>query len=211
MKNIFIFLCIVLFFSCQPKQVSETPVIAADTLAMQIDKYAGQEVTVEGKIVHVCPVDGSKMKLTSNRQIIKIIPSAPNGKFERHWNGKRIRVCGKVHEVRLSRAHLDSLYRAGSLLCHIDFSPCSDTAWVAAKHRQGKAAEIVAHYHSFFKYEMQRTGKDYISVVVLEAIKTEEVEITAEVILPDNATSESPHPTCSQCPLCGLCLLKKYA
>ena len=87
MKNIFIFLCIVLFFSCQPKQVSETPVIAADTLAMQIDKYAEQEVTVEGKIVHVCPVDGSKMKLTSNRQIIKIIPSAPNGKFERHWNG----------------------------------------------------------------------------------------------------------------------------
>ena len=38
MKNIFIFVCIVLFFSCQPKQVSIPPVIAADTLAMQIDK-----------------------------------------------------------------------------------------------------------------------------------------------------------------------------
>lgn len=211
MKNLFIFLCSILFFSCQSKPASVTKVIAADTLAMQIEKYAGQEVTVEGKIVHVCPVDGSKMKLTHNGQIIKIIPSAPNGKFERHWNGKRIRVQGKVHEVRLSRSYIDSLYQAGSLLCHIDFSPCNDTAWVAAKHRQGKAAGIVAHYHSFFIHEMQRTGKDYIPVIVLEAIKTEEVEITAELILPDNTTPESPLPDCSQCPLCGLCLLKKYA
>ena len=177
MKNIFIFLCIVLFFSCQPKQVSETPVIAADTLAMQIDKYAEQEVTVEGKIVHVCPVDGSKMKLTSNRQIIKIIPSAPNGKFERHWNGKRIRVRGKVHEVRLSRAHLDSLYGAGSLLCHIDFSPCSDTAWVAAKHRQGKAAEIVAHYHSFLNMRCSGQARIIYPLLSLKLSKRKKLKL----------------------------------
>lgn len=206
MKKFFIFLGSVLLLACQTKPVSVSKVIPADTLAMQIDKYVGQEVTVEGKIIHVCPVDGSKMKLTNNRQIIKIIPPTENGKFERYWNGKRVRVQGKVHEERLSRTHIDSLYQAGLLLCHIDFSPCSDTAWVAAKHRQGKATEIVNHYYSYFKHEMQRKGKDYISVVVLEAIKTEEVEITAELILPDNnRANEFP---CSQCPLCGLCMIK---
>lgn len=173
MKKLFILLGSMLLFACQPKPVSVTKVVTADTLAMQIDKYVGQEVTVEGKIVHVCPVDGSKMKLSNNRQIIKVIPPEGNGKFERYWNGRRIRVQGKVHEERLSSVHIDSLYRSGSLLCHIDFSPCNDTAWVATQHRQGKATQIVNHYYSFFKHEMKRTGKDYISVIVLEAIKTE--------------------------------------
>lgn len=208
MKKLFILLVGVLLFACQPKPVSVTKVIAADTLAMQIDKYAGQEVAVEGKILHVCPVDGSKMKLVNNRQIIKIIPPTRDGKFERHWTGKHIRVQGKVREERLSSAYIDSLYHAGSLLCHIDFSPCNDTAWVAAKHRQGKAMEIVEHYNKFFKYEMQRTGKDYISVVVLEAIKTEEIEVTAELILPRRTIPDNPAADCSQCPLCGLCLLR---
>ncbi|MCM1030705.1 MAG: hypothetical protein NC410_04565 [Oscillibacter sp.] len=208
MKNLFIFLSSILLFACQPKTVTIKKVVPADTLAMQIDKYVGQEVAVEGKIIHVCPVDGSKMKLTNNRQIIKIIPPAGKEKFERCWNGKRVRIVGKVYEERLSRAHIDSLYQAGSLLCHIDFSPCNDTAWVAAKHRQGKATEIVNHYHSYFKHEMQRKGKDYISVVVLEAIKTEEVEVTAELILPD--TPDKRIPDCSQCPLCGLCMLKNH-
>ncbi len=208
MNKLFILLGGMLLLACQPKSVSVTKVIAADTLAMQIEKYVGQEVTVEGKILHVCPVDGSKMKLVDNRQIIKIIPPTQDGKFERHWTGKRIRVQGKVHEERLSSARIDSLYQAGSLLCHIDFSPCNDTAWVTAQHRKGKATEIVNHYNKFFKYEMQRTGKDYISVVVLEAIKTEEIEITAELVPPHRTIPENPAADCSQCPLCGLCLLR---
>lgn len=204
MKNIFIFLYGLLFLSCQSGPVSNIPVIPADSLANHISQYIGKEVILEGKIIHVCPVDGSKMKFSgTNRQIVKIVPFLPGQHFESQWNGKQVRIRGVVQEIRLSRSYVDSICQAGTLLCHIDFSPCSDTAWVAAKHRQGKAEESVRHYHEFLIHEMQRTGKEYISVILLQAIQTEELQVITENIQTSHTLPDSHN--CSHCPLCGLC------
>lgn len=70
MKQILIIPSIFLILSCQSYSVSERPLIAADTLAIQTNQYAGKEITLEGKIIHVCPVDGSKMKLSGNKHQI---------------------------------------------------------------------------------------------------------------------------------------------
>lgn len=49
--------------------------VTADSLIANIDKYENTKVEIEGVIIHICGVDGKKMKLrTENGSIIKIVP-----------------------------------------------------------------------------------------------------------------------------------------
>ncbi len=44
----------------------------------------------DNEIIHVCPVEGQKMKLlTDHQHILKIISSVPGKRFNRNWNSKR--------------------------------------------------------------------------------------------------------------------------
>lgn len=208
MKNIILFLCGLIVMACKTGSVSEIPVIPADSVAQYIGKYTGKKVAVEGKIIHVCPVRGQKMKLLgANRQVIKIIPPDPRGKLDFSWNGKQVRVEGTVSEIRLPRSYVDSIEKAGALLCHIDHTPCIDTAWVASKHRQGVAAQISQKNVISLRQEMQHTGHNYVSVILLTADRVKETEIVTE----KTADAGDLPSACQGCPLCGLCMKTKDA
>lgn len=211
MKNFILMLfCSSVLIACQSRNTIQPPLIAADSLAGSIEVFSGKQVTLEGKIVHVCPVDQSKMKLLGTRhQVIKIVPLTKKDKFDPSWNGKQVRVQGTVSEIRFPRSYVDSIKQAGALLCHIDFTPCSDTAWVAAKHRQGVAEKITENYNTYLNDRMQKTGKDYISVVILTATKVEETEIKTEKIQTAQDKPDSDCTTCNGCPFCGLCFPKR--
>ncbi len=71
----------------------------------------------DNEIIHVCPVEGQKMKLlTDHQHILKIIPSVPGKRFNRNWNSKKIRISGTIQETRLSASYINSIERTGTLL-----------------------------------------------------------------------------------------------
>lgn len=200
---IFIVICFLLV-ACKTSSVkNETPLITADSLTANIENFINRQVAVEGKIIHVCPVDGKKMKLLCDGGVIlKIVSDHPGEQFEHSWNGKRIKVTGNVLETRLPRSYVDSIHNSRTLLCHIDHTPCSDTAWVSRKAQNGQTDQIVEETNDQLKKVMEKTGKEYISVVTLVANKVEEIEIVTE-----GEVKTATPIACNNCPNCGICLL----
>lgn len=211
MKIIVFVLLLALLSACKNNPASnDVPLVTADSLANNLAQFTGKKIALEGKVIHVCPVQGQKMKLLcSNKMIVKILPDEAGKTFDRSWNGKRIKVQGTVREIRLPKSYVDSIEAAGVLLCHIDHTPCLDTAWIAAKHRQGVAEQIVKKDAGELNNEMQNTGKDYISVITLVADKIDEIEIVTEQIeTAQNNQPDNNQNGCVGCPLCGLCFAK---
>lgn len=210
MKNIVFILCGILFLSCRSQSNTDMPpLITADSLATHITQFSGKKVTVEGKIIHVCPVDGKKMKLSGrNRQIVKIILSDSLARFEHSLTGKTLQISGTVSETRISRAYIDSIEAAGLLLCHIDHNPCNDSVWIANMHKQGKAEQNLQRTVTNLRQIMTTQGGDYVSVIVLVADKIKEIKIENEKIQTSRQRNNPPYSFCQGCPLCGLCLRK---
>ncbi len=210
MKNIVFILCGILFLSCRSQSNTDMPpLITADSLATHITQFSGKKVTVEGKIIHVCPVDGKKMKLSGrNRQIVKIILSDSSARFEHSLTGKTLQISGTVSETRISRAYIDSIEDAGLLLCHIDHNPCNDSVWIANMHKQGKAEQNLQRTVTNLRQIMTTQGRDYVSVIVLVADKIKEIKIENEKIQTSRQRNNPPYSFCQGCPLCGLCLRK---
>ncbi len=210
MKNIVFILCGILFLSCRSQSNTDMPpLITADSLATHITQFSGKKVTVEGKIIHVCPVDGKKMKLSGrNRQIVKIILPDSSARFEHSLTGKTLQISGTVSETRISRAYIDSIEAAGLLLCHIDHNPCNDSVWIANMHKQGKAEQNLQRTVTNLRQIMTTQGRDYVSVIVLVADKIKEIKIENEKIQTSQQRNNPPYSFCQGCPLCGLCLRK---
>ena len=140
-------------------------IVSADSLIVDIDKYARQKVKTEGLISHVCSYNGKKMKLKSdNGEVIVIIPH-DNSSFDHSLNGKRISVYGLVKEERLSKSYIDERERLKSLLCHVDQRPCKDTDWVKSKIESGVAESISKKDIETLRQKMEKQGKGYVSIV----------------------------------------------
>lgn len=207
MKIIIFISLFCLLYSCKSGTNSTgTPFVSADSLKTNIENFDNKVIVTEGTIIHVCPVDGRKMKLQgTDGNIIKIILANASDKFDRELNGEKVRIEGIAREDRLPHSYVDSLETAGALLCHIDNTPCNDTAWVANKHRQGVAEEIAQTDISRLRAEMEQTGKDYISVVVIIAQKVEKLKIVTEKIETSQNTAIKKSKNCGNCAFCGLC------
>ena len=193
--------------SCGNRSTRELQETHPDSLQNNTDLYTGQEIVLAGKVLHVCPVRGRKMKLQcSNGMIVKVSPSNPADFFERTWNGKKVRILGKVTENRISRNRVDSLETAGRLLCHIDHGECIDTAWISNMRRHGKAEESLKKAVENLRKTMENTGKEYVQVLTLTAVKVEEIEIITEESGEDLKTAcATKEGKCGLCALCGLC------
>lgn len=177
MKNFTFLICCLVFFSCRTTQEKQTiPIVTTDSLAHNLSLFEGKKISIEGKIIHVCPVEGRKMKLLGDgRQIVKIILPDLTEHFEDSWNGKRVKVTGTVREERVSSARIDSIEAAGTLLCHIDHTPCIDSVWISNMHRYGKAEEATRRSVAYLREILEKTGKNYVPVMVLVADKVEEI------------------------------------
>ena len=153
--------------------------VVADSLIVNIDKYRDTKVETEGVIVHVCGVDGGKMKLkTESGAIIKIVPNDSLSKFDASLYKKRIKVKGFVKEFRTEKNYIDKMEKEGTLLCHIDNTPCKDSAWVKRKIESGAAEKISKRDIAKLRKRMEQTEKSYVSVITIFAKKIEIIKET---------------------------------
>ena len=149
----------------------------ADVLVSQIDKYNQQIVQIEGTIIHVCGVDQKKMKLkTADGNIIKIVSGKSNILFDKTYHGKKISVTGKAEETRIPKTKVEELEKKGVLLCHIDQTACTDTAWVKRQVENGTKDGIVRRDADQLRERMTKTGKDYISQITIYATEIKVLE-----------------------------------
>jgi hypothetical protein len=173
MKRIFLLTTlIVLTILSISSQNTNVEQINADSLTNNIDKYSNKNIEIEGIIVHICGVDGKKMKLkTKGGEIIKIVPSDSTSRFDKVYNQKTVIIQGKITESKLKKLLIDSLGKEKTLLCHIDNSPCKDKEWVENKKSSGVADSLSEKDTERLRVKMLRTGKDYVSVFTMIADK----------------------------------------
>jgi hypothetical protein len=152
--------------------------ISADSLIANVDAYRDRKVEVEGLIIHVCGVDGRKMKLqTDHGAILKIVPADSLAAFDESFYKKRVRVRGIAGESRVDSASIERMEKDKTLLCHIDHTPCKDSAWVNRQEASGAADSLSKRDIDNLKKSMEQTGKSYVPVITIFA---EEVEIIEE-------------------------------
>jgi hypothetical protein len=145
--------------------------VDSDTLVAHIDQYLGTEVEVEGLIVHVCSVDGKKMKMKGDKgAIVKVVPVEPLTQFDASLLKQRVIVRGTADENRIPAATVDRLEQEGTLLCHIDHTPCKDTEWVKRQVESGAAEGLVKKDIEKLRKQMQDADTSYVSVVTVRAI-----------------------------------------
>lgn len=159
------------------KNKHEIVKVAADSLVVNINKYNDTRVETEGVVIHICGAYGRKMKLrTESGAIIKIVPLDSLARFDTSFYKKRVRVQGLVKESRIEIPYIDSMAKEKTLLCHIDHTPCQDSAWVNRQKKAGVADSLSKKDILKLKKTMEQTQKNYVSVITIIADKYEVVE-----------------------------------
>ena len=162
MKFIFTLLLIISFASAPAQEKQYT--LSVDSLANNIDNFIGKKVTIEGKIIHICPVGGLKMKLKSESGIIvKIESSSAFRKFDTSYKNKNYRITGNVKEIRTDTAFISKTEKNKTILCHIDHTNCRDKEWIEDKKKLGFADSISIKQTLRLRAIMAETKKDFVS------------------------------------------------
>ncbi len=167
MKKLFMFLSFSIV--CMTTAMAQNaPFVKADDIVNNLNAYISQFVETEGQIAHYCYVEGKKMKLqTEGNQFIKLIPADFMEVYDTAYTGKKVRIVGQVREERIYAGTLDEFEKNQNILCHVDHTPCQDTAWVNKKIEAGLAEELSKTDIQKLRNIMKETGKNYVSVVVI--------------------------------------------
>ena len=180
MRYVTIGLCLIvaLTVSCTKKNgVTSFTKLNADSLIVNIEDYNHTLVEVEGLVVHICGVDGKKMKIkTESGASIKVVYADSLLKFDTALYNKRVRVYGKVVETRLTKPFVDKMEQAKAIPCSIDSAPCIDSLWIKGKKEAGKADSISRVTIDKLRKRMEQSKKPYTSVVTIRAEKVDLAE-----------------------------------
>lgn len=168
-KIITLALIIPLIISCKSQSSNQGfTKVNSDSLIANIDNYLNSKVEIEGTIVHICGVDGKKMKLKTNGgEIIKIIPQDSFETFSKDLYKKRIKIQGIVKVSKLENTSIDRIEQEKTLLCHIDYTPCKDEEWVDRQIKANIADSLSYKTIKKLRATMDKTGKDYISIITI--------------------------------------------
>ncbi len=171
LKNFILIPILFILASCyQNNEKEEVVFLSADDLISQIDQYNNKNIETEGLAVHICGVKKKKLKLkTDQKQIIKVVYKDSCKTFDKNLAYKFVKVIGRAKESRISTALIDSMEKEGRLLCHIDHTPCMDSAWVEGKIKAGIADSMARKDIAKLRKVMLDTGKDYVSLVTIYA------------------------------------------
>lgn len=138
-----------------------------------LEAKTGKTITLEGEILHVCPVEGLKMKLKlADGEIIRVV-YPDNLPIEPEWNHKEVRITGKLESMKLSRKQIDSNYQDKKLLCHIDHSPCIDKKWIDNRWKDGSAQRLLDKDNNALQLRMRNNKSNAIQVFTIVAEKVE--------------------------------------
>ncbi|MDD4141233.1 MAG: hypothetical protein PHR20_00330 [Bacteroidales bacterium] len=170
--------CGILMTNCNTRTstVEEVAFVSADSLVVNVDDFVGKEVQTEGYISHVCGVDGMKMKLKSDNGRVMVIVPADTARFDPSINKKRIKVSGIVQETRLTPQYINEKEAEKAVLCHLDETPCKDTAWINGLIRSGEADTISKKCARTLRNVLTEQGKGYVSIVTIVCKKYEVVD-----------------------------------
>ncbi|HEX2921213.1 MAG TPA: hypothetical protein VHO50_08615 [Bacteroidales bacterium] len=177
-KSFTVSIIFALFFGCNNNNTKNEPSqVSADSLIAHLDDYLNKTITTEGTIIHVCSATWRKLKLkTENGEVIMIEPADSTAFFDKSFNKKRIKVHGLVHETRFKNIYVDSMEIEKTLLCHVDYTPCKDTAWIRRQINSERADSISNSDIQKLRKKMNDTQLDYVSVITITADKYEVVQ-----------------------------------
>jgi len=151
--------------------------LSVDDLIAKADQFQNKKVEVIGLIVHMCGVDAKKMKLKSpSGAIIKIVPQNPDEAFDTAFKKQLVSVKGMVEVKRIEKAYIDKMEKEGTLLCHIDNTPCKDKEWINKKIETGADVTISKRDIAKLRKKMEVSGKDHITSICIRAEKVELLE-----------------------------------
>ena len=172
-KNIlFLILFFVISIGAKAQASAEYPSFSIDQLVAKADSLVGKKVEVIGLVVHMCGVDGQKMKLKSpSGAILKIVPNNPKDSFDSELKKQLVSVQGIVEVKRIEESYVDRMEKEGTLLCHIDHTPCKDKPWVNNKIETGADVEIVKKDIAKLRKIMEDSGKNYFNSICVHATK----------------------------------------
>ena len=180
MRYVTIGLCLIvaLTVSCSKKNGDTSfTKLNADSLIVNIEDYNHKSVEVEGLVVHICGVDGKKMKIkTAGGASIKVVYADSLLKFDTALCNKRVRVYGKVVETRLPKLFIDRMDRDKAIPCSIDSAPCIDSLWIKGKRESGKADSISRAGIEKLRKRIEQAKETYTSVVTIRAEKVDLAE-----------------------------------
>lgn len=178
MKYILISLFLVLAIVSNGQQQAELYAkVSIDELINKAGQFEKKKIEIIGLVDHLCGVDGHKMKLkASSGAVLKVVPNDPNGSFDSEFKKQLVCVKGVVELIRIEKIYVDEMEKEGTLLCHIDHSPCKDKAWVNNKIESGKDVEIVKKDIAKLREQMIESGKDYVSYICIRADKVNILE-----------------------------------
>jgi len=158
-----------LFGCTSPNTHNGIKEVNADELVENIDAYIDSRLVTEGTIVHICSVDGKRMKLKTDRGvIIKIVPFDPTQSFDTLFYKKRVAIQGVVKESRISDTMIAEQEKSSVVYCSYDSDSCTNSSQVGPK---ANVSDISRSENELAnpKQTLERAGKDYVSVVFIVA------------------------------------------
>ncbi|WP_282016115.1 hypothetical protein [Marinifilum flexuosum] len=163
---------IIALFACNQERAKK---LSLDKLVNGAEQFEGKRIETEGMAVHFCGAGKKKLKLKSEEGlVVKVIPSNLLLHFSAKYNHKKLKIAGRVDIERVERSFIDQVNSEKTLLCHIDHTPCIDEEWVKRKQETGVADSLSSVEVKSLRDKMQKSGKDYITVVTILA---DEIEI----------------------------------
>ena len=163
------------------RPTEKVAVLGVDALIAGVDAYAGSRVSVEGVVVHVCPVDGKKMKLKGDGGgTVHVENSRPEERYDAALKDKRVVVTGLVSEKRIDEAYIAGLEKEFAkelgAVCHVDKTRCKGKPDLAEEEKREKARKAFAEKMAALRQQVKESGKGYISVVT---VQSDNVEVAA--------------------------------
>ncbi|BDX37001.1 hypothetical protein CYCD_03560 [Tenuifilaceae bacterium CYCD] len=177
MKHLLLMVSMAFCIVACKNQCHKVEKVLADELVLNTDQFCGKKVETEGVIVHICGVDGKKMKLKAdNGSMLMISASEAIPYFDKKFFNKRVRIQGLVWESRVDSLYLDKVEVGKTLLCHINNSPCKDTVWVKKQTEYGREDSLSQRDVKRLRDRMKQTGKQYVSTVIICAENVDIIE-----------------------------------
>ena len=162
--------------ACYAQSKESVLKVSLDSLVAGIEHYVEKSVVVEGIVIHVCGVDGKKIKLKGDSgAVIKIVPDEILGVFDGSLKDKKIRVWGIAGEKRIDSAYIDSLQALRKPVCHVDHQTCKSESWREKLEKEGVLDQKMLEAASAMREKVAKSDKGYYSRISILASKIEEI------------------------------------
>lgn len=209
MKNLFILLITVVFFSAccnSPKNQSSTNQATSEIAYLTVDSflvvgadYVGKEITVKGTVDHICKHGGKRVKIFGENPDNSLHGEASEstGAFKAELEGSDVLLTGTVAESKMDLAYVEEYEK--NLLEAIE----NNKEEAKMDHTKGVDHHAKLDEVKAWKEEIATNGKGYISSYYLEVTSYQEITGKTADKSFGNAPAEAAETSASAAAPCG--------